>query len=186
MPDDPSSSGAGDDVENDPSGMLSPEAFWREFEAIRPRLWLIAAAILRNPADADDVVQDAALIGLRRRDSFTVGTSFAAWMGQVTRLTALGNRRSSQAPARRATGQIEDFMATARHDTARHVARADANSSAATRLTAALAHLSETERTCLLLRIVGGLNYESISEVLSIPKGTAMSHVSRARVALRG
>jgi RNA polymerase sigma factor (sigma-70 family) len=52
-------------------------------------------------------------------------------------------------------------------------------------LAEAIRALSEAERLVLLLRSVGELSYREISEVLSIPEGTAMSHLSRARRHLR-
>jgi RNA polymerase sigma-70 factor (ECF subfamily) len=45
----------------------------------------------------------------------------------------------------------------------------------------ALHNLAETPRTCLLLKTVVELDYAEIAQILGIPAGTAMSHVSRAR-----
>jgi RNA polymerase sigma factor (sigma-70 family) len=50
---------------------------------------------------------------------------------------------------------------------------------------AALASLSPVARACLLLRAVQDLDYSELSRILGIPEGTAMSHVHRARAALR-
>jgi RNA polymerase sigma-70 factor (ECF subfamily) len=52
-------------------------------------------------------------------------------------------------------------------------------------LAGAIRALSEAERLVLLLKSVGELSYREISEVLGIPEGTAMSHLSRARKHLR-
>ncbi|MEM6997175.1 MAG: sigma factor-like helix-turn-helix DNA-binding protein, partial [Myxococcota bacterium] len=49
----------------------------------------------------------------------------------------------------------------------------------------ALQTLGETPRTCLLLKTVLELEYSEIADVLGIPAGTAMSHVSRARAKLK-
>ncbi len=59
------------------------------------RLWLIAAAITGDRTEADDIVQDAALVALRKLGDFTAGTSFVAWMSQIVRLTALNHVRKS-------------------------------------------------------------------------------------------
>ena len=48
-----------------------------------------------------------------------------------------------------------------------------------------LAALEENARACLLMRTVLGLSYAEIARTLSIPEGTAMSHVHRARKAMR-
>lgn len=160
---------------------FSEDEYWRGFEALRERLWLIAAAITRSPQDADDVVQEAAMTGLRRRSTFTPGTNLAAWLGQITRLTALGHLRSSGRGGRTSTDAapgLGDVSAPAMH-------AGLSQAEALARLDEALARLDETPRSCLLLRVVGGLSYQAISEVLQIPEGTAMSHVSRARAQVR-
>src|SRR6185503_13659537 len=50
---------------------------------------------------------------------------------------------------------------------------------------AGLRELGEVPRACLLLRTLRELSYAEIAELLEIPEGTAMSHVHRARLALR-
>lgn len=152
--------------------------FWRLFDLARPRLRLIAAAVLGGVTDADDVVQEAAMVGVAKFSTFARGTNFDAWMGQITRLMALGARRSRA-----------KFSGAAEMNGVQHAARGHNGESAmetGKRLDAAMAVLDETARSCLLLRVVGGLDYDAISAILEIPKGTAMSHVSRARLALRG
>jgi RNA polymerase sigma-70 factor (ECF subfamily) len=53
------------------------------------------------------------------------------------------------------------------------------------RLMSALKSIEDIARACLLLRTIEGLDYTEISQLLDIPKGTAMSHVYRTRRALR-
>jgi RNA polymerase sigma-70 factor (ECF subfamily) len=53
------------------------------------------------------------------------------------------------------------------------------------RLLSALDSLDETARACLLLRTLMDMPYRDISLALDIAEGTAMSHVHRARAALR-
>lgn len=163
-----------------PARSAGDSEFWRLFDASRPKLRLIAAGVLGGVTDADDVVHEAAMVGLAKFGSFTPGTNFDAWMGQITRLTALGTRRSRVRSAG-ATGSSVEHLARRPGPVTSEVAMETGR-----RLDAAMAVLDETARSCLLLRVVGGLDYDAISTILSIPKGTAMSHVSRARFALRG
>jgi RNA polymerase sigma-70 factor (ECF subfamily) len=53
------------------------------------------------------------------------------------------------------------------------------------RLAGAIGELRNDERQCLLLRLVEGFAYKEISSLLSMPMGTVMSHVHRARIKLR-
>jgi RNA polymerase sigma-70 factor (ECF subfamily) len=50
----------------------------------------------------------------------------------------------------------------------------------------ALHSLGETARCCLLLRTIEQMPYAQIAQLLEIPEGTAMSHVHRSRMTLRG
>ncbi len=113
------------------------------------------------------------MIGLGKLDDFEPHTSFAAWMGQIVRFTALNHRRKIERHATTATPP--DVAAPLRTDEARF----DATT------TAALGELSEIARMCLLLKTVLELDYAEIAETLAIPAGTAMSHVHRARAQMR-
>src|SRR5690606_10989142 len=163
-------------AERAPTDPLGEEEFAARLEADRRRMWTIAAAILGSPHDADDVVQEAAVVAMEKLDQFRRGTSFVAWMGQIVRYVALNQRRKQGrdrsvrvdpdglAPGARAPGPEPEFNEA---------------------VVEAMRDLEETARTCLLLRIVCDMTYREISAALDIPEGTAMSHVHRSRKALR-
>lgn len=148
------------------------------FEASRAQMWLIAAGVTGDRTEADDVVQEAAIIAMRKFATFQPGTNFNAWMAEVTRNTAR-NARRKHTRARRLTQALARATRPDAHTTPPHrAARED-------HVLDAIRSLEEVARTCLLLRVVGGLSYESIALITQIPQGTAMSHVFRAREKLR-
>lgn len=139
-------------------------------------MWLIAAGVTGDRSQADDVLQEAAIIAMRKFATFEPGTNFNAWMAEVTRNTAR-NARRKDLRARRLV-----------QSASRHLRRDHHTPPPAPRdslILDAVRSLEETARTCLLLRVVGGLSYESIALITQIPQGTAMSHVFRAREKLR-
>ena len=155
-------------------------------------LWIIAVGILRDPELAEDAVQEAAIIGLQKREQFAQGTSFTAWMGQMVRNVSLNVFRKEK---RRRTASID---AEGMADELRGQSPALPALRIGTdgmipadqrhfddRVMKALAGLGETARTCLLLRTIEDMEYSEISRLLSIPEGTAMSHVHRTRTYLR-
>ncbi len=159
------------------SGQLTAEMFAERFRGSSRVLWCIAAAVLGERAQAEDVVQEAAITALGKLDSFEPGSNFSAWMGRIVRFTALNHRRKVQRRGRR---EVYDF------DVDSAAGRAGGPTLAFDRRTlAALNSLSEVARMCLLLKIVIELDYTEIATVLEIPPGTAMSHVHRARKKLR-
>ncbi len=181
-----------------PRDAFGPEAFARQFRENFRLFWLIAAGIVRDHALAEDVVQEAAVIGLQKLDQFNPsapGSSFAAWMGQIVRFVALNQSRrivkrqtASMDPA--ALDQATDRLDRASARAERPVLTDDGQIEGDQghfddRVMAALDHVNPTARACLLLRTIEGLDYASISLLLDIPEGTAMSHVHRSRKLLR-
>jgi RNA polymerase sigma-70 factor (ECF subfamily) len=156
-------------------------------------LWCIAVAIVGDRHLAEDVLQEAAVIALRKLDDFDASTSFTAWMGQIVRYVALNSaRRRGGSPVvhidpaafeqvlgvSASTGANPGaFLSGTGEMPAAHEAFDD-------RVLAALRALDETARACLLMRVLADLPYREIALALSIPQGTAMSHVHRARAAL--
>lgn len=168
---------------------LDPDAFARLYHTAYPTLWCIAVASLGRSSGADDVCQDAAIIGLRKLGTFVPETSFTAWMGQIVRHVARNATRKAQ---RRRTMALEDSTglpsggapggAFPVDSAGRIMHDQDAFDD---RLLAALNDLEETPRACIILRTVLGQTYADISRTLAIPEGTAMSHVHRSRRRLR-
>jgi RNA polymerase sigma-70 factor (ECF subfamily) len=171
---------------------LAPEDFSARLSQSSRTLWLIAAGVLGDRADADDVLQDAAMIGLRKLEEFDPATSFAAWMGEIVRNVARNaarkRTRRQTSPADPRTIDQSRRMAAAAAGTPGFDRRGRIEADQAVfddRVLAALGTLEETARTCLLLRTLQDLPYRDISALLGIPEGTAMSHVHRARQTLR-
>ncbi len=183
---------------------LSPEQFAAHFQETARLLWTIGAGVLGDPSEAEDVLQEACVMALGKLEHFEPGTNFAAWMGSFVRNVALNHLRKR---VRRSTGtiaagggELEEGVAPGglrappealdaapfglpideRGSLREHQAAFD------DRVLAALRELAEEARATLLLRTVLGLTYREIAAVLEIPEGTAMSHVHRAREALRG
>ena len=153
--------------------------------AAHPRLWLIAAAVTGDRTEADDVLQDAAMIGLSKFADFVPGSSFEAWMGQITRNVALNalRKRKRATAVLNEQANASEFRVVTR--TAGHDGDHCGRMSKMEELAAAVAGLDDVARTCLLLRVVGGLPYQAIAAIVQIPESTAMSHVFRSRGQLR-
>lgn len=197
MPTDPTDAAAGNGLPSSegapPHDGLGREDLARRFQEAHPVLWTIAAAILGETSRAEDVLQESAVIALSKQSQFEPGTSFVAWMGTIVRNVARNEARKTR---RRATHAVEPETLAEIHvapeavtEGARVVdARGEllaGHGAFDDALTRALADLRPIQRAALLLRTVRELDYREISQALDIPEGTAMSHVHRARQALR-
>lgn len=174
-------------------GRLTPEEFGALYQACSRRLWCIAAAIVGDKSRASDVLQESAVIALGKLDEFDPATSFHAWMGQIVRFTALneGRKRQKERP-QLADPVIMDEALPGAVTASGKTGPVDSKGGLKTgqaefddHVTAALKTLDDTARACLLLRTVLDLSYREIAETLGVPEGTAMSHVHRARKAMR-
>ena len=171
---------------------LAPAEFSTRFQEAHRTIWLIAAGGLGDRSEAEDVLQEAAMIGLRKVNEFDPATSFAAWMGGIVRNVARNHARKR---SRRQTAPADpSVLDQSRAGHASIAATPDFDrkgelkpdqSAFDDRIMVALAALDETPRTCLLLRTLNELPYREIAQILQIPEGTAMSHVHRSRQAMR-
>jgi len=158
---------------------LTPTAFAAQFRESSRVLWCVAAGVVGNRNQAEDIVQEAALRALPKLGTFEPGTSFMAWMSQFVRYVALNDRRKHDRREQVLKRGVA-VQAERRTEAPLRIDPFDAH------VTRALQTLGETARTCLLLKTVLEMDYAEIADLLDIPAGTAMSHVSRARSKMRG
>jgi RNA polymerase sigma-70 factor (ECF subfamily) len=169
---------------------LSPDDFAERFKGCSRQLWCIAAAVVGDAHQAEDVLQEAALVALDKLDEFDPATAFMAWMGRIVRYVALNHAR--RRARRRAVALAPEAPGAPVIRGGNGAAPVDGRGeilpdqrSFDDRLLGALRGLDQTARACLLLRVVVDLSYREISLALGIRPGTAMSHVCRARQALQ-
>jgi len=147
-------------------------------------LYNFARWMAHDSNDAEDLVQETYLKALRSFASFRPGTNFRAWMFQILRNTFLS---SSSKLGRRMTvamNEEEDGPELAVDTkTPETILLNRSNSQLVQR---AIEELPAHYRETLLLCEVEEISYQEIAEVLSIPIGTVMSRLARARKAVRG
>lgn len=167
---------------------LDRESFGMRFSGSHRKLWWVAVSVLGRREQADDVLQEAAVIALGKLHEFDASTSFDAWMAQIVRFVALNASRKRY----RRAAHHEQHPAETHAAVVEHVSPISATGMLGAdrgtfddRVLAALMGLPEQARVCLLLRVLEELSYREISEMLAIPEGTAMSHVHRSRASMR-
>lgn len=165
------------------------ERFLRSLEPVRDALYRFAARNVWRKDQAADVVQEAVMTAWSQFDRFQAGSNFRAWMFKIVLNTLYRvNRKTNR--AREVRGDTETFDARGVLDDASAWASVlddpeRLREALDERLVAALDALGDTERHCLLLRLLEDFSYKEIAEQLDLPIGTVMSHVFRARMKLR-
>jgi RNA polymerase sigma-70 factor (ECF subfamily) len=162
--------------------VLQPEQRTRFEQLVLPHLdaaFNLARWLLRNRADAEDVVQDAMLRAYRFFDRFRGGDA-RAWLLQIVRnscYTWLEKHR----PADLMTEFNEEIHRTASTDPEKLAVQSDERG----QLMRALESLPARPREVLVLRELEGCSYKEIAEITGVPMGTVMSTLSRARERLQ-
>ncbi len=146
-------------------------------------LYNFARWLAQNSHDAEDLVQETYLKALRSFASFQYGTNFRAWMFQILRNTFLSSRTKLDRRMTVAMDSEEDGPELAVDtETPETILMNRFNSQLVQR---AIDDLPVHYRETLLLCEVEEMSYSEIAEVLSIPIGTVMSRLARARKAVR-
>jgi RNA polymerase sigma-70 factor (ECF subfamily) len=164
-------------------------AFRALFDRYHRRVFAVALGVLRNPADARDVVQEAFVKVHRHLGSFQGASSFYTWLYRITM-----NLSIDQVRRRKAARQVDYDDALKRDPddgadpanvmpeyAAADPGKTQGRKELAGKIQVALATLPEYHRQVILLREVEGLSYEEIAKVMKVPKGTIMSRLFHAR-----
>lgn len=146
-------------------------------------LYNYARWLAREPAEAEDLVQETFLKGLRGFGSFAPGTNFKAWMFRILRNTFLSSRSGLRAAPSVSIDEEDEALEIA--DGAPTPEVLLLRLSDQQRLQEAIEQLPLPFREVLLLGDVEELSYKEIAETLSIPIGTVTSRLLRARRKVR-
>ncbi len=168
--------------------MADRSTFAEQAMPFAPQLYSAGLRMTRNPADAEDLVQETLLRGFRSYDSFAEGTNLRAWLFRILTNAYINRYRAKQRrPQETELGEVEDLYLYRRLG---NLDTVFSNRSAEDQLfemftddevKAALEELPENFRLPVLLADVEGFAYKEIAEILDVPMGTVMSRLHRGR-----
>jgi RNA polymerase sigma-70 factor (ECF subfamily) len=162
--------------------------FERDALPLMPNLYSAALRMTRNPADAQDLVQEAYLRAFRGFSGFTEGTNLKAWLYRILTNTYINTyRQKKREPQILPEDELPEWYLYDQLGGDGAVASAETTvleSIPDEDVQAALDALPEQFRMAVWLADVEGFAYREIAEILDVPIGTVMSRLHRGRKGL--
>ena len=172
--------------------MADQSTFADQVEPFVDQLYAAALRMTRNPADAEDLLQETFVRAFRGFPNFTEGTNLRAWLYRILTNTFINSYRAKQRrPEQTELDEVEDLYLYRRLG---GLEAAQLGRSAEDELMdmftegdvrQALDDLPESFRMAVLLADVEGFSYKEIAEIMDVPIGTVMSRLHRGRKALQ-
>ena len=170
--------------------MADQANFERDAMQYAGQLYSAALRMTRNPADAEDVVQETYLKAYRAYATFKEGTNLKAWLYRILTNTYINRYRKKQRrPSEVELGELQDLYLYRRLGEVSGASQSAEEEALDQFVDAdvkqALESLPEHFRMPVLLADVDGFSYKEIAEIIDVPIGTVMSRLHRGRKALQ-
>jgi len=158
------------------------EAFAAFYDATSARAFGLAVRVVRDPAQAEEVAQEAFLEVWRTATRFQSERGSAiGWLLTIVHRKAVDRVRSAEAASRRDTSFHQDNPTVA-HDVTAEAAEA---SMEARRVRTALGELTVVQREALELAYFGGYTHTEVASMLDLPVGTAKTRIRDGLIRMR-
>ncbi|MFN2490513.1 MAG: sigma-70 family RNA polymerase sigma factor [Actinomycetota bacterium] len=154
-------------------------------------LYGAALRMTRNPADAEDLVQETMLRAYRAFDRFEPGTNLKAWLFRILTNAYINTYRKRQRePQKVSQDQLEEFdLYQAIKDHGAQFAKTPESivldSLVDSDILEAIEDLPEQFRLAVVLSDIEGFSYAEMAQIMDVPMGTVMSRLHRGRKALQ-
>ncbi|MBZ8176892.1 sigma-70 family RNA polymerase sigma factor [Corynebacterium poyangense] len=167
------------------------QRFEEEALPLLDQLYGGALRMTRNPADAEDLVQETYMKAFQAFHSFKKGTNLKAWLYRIMTNAYINSYRKKQRrPVHTSAEEITDYQlySSSSHDsTGLQSAEVEALERLPDKeIAEAMNQLAEEYRMVVYYADVEGMPYKEIADIMGTPIGTVMSRLHRGRKQLRG
>ena len=164
------------------AGRSDESAFAELYDATSARAYGLALRVVRNPAHAEEVVQEAYLDAWRSSGRFDPARGSAiGWLLTIVHRKAVDRVRSAEAASARDTTYQRETDPVP-HDQTAEQAHASLD---AQRVRGAVAGLTDVQRQAVELAFFGGYTHTEVAQMLDVPVGTAKTRIRDGLIRLR-
>lgn len=163
----------------------SEEAFRRIVERYHARLHEVVLRIVRERADAEEVVQETFLRAFRNLGRFQFDSALYTWLYRIAVNAAVDLSKRRRRRSHFSIDDEESHIGATIRSSDPPPAAAPERDEAIALVREGVQALPEPFKTILVMREYGEMSYEQLAEVLDVPKGTVESRLFRARMRLR-
>lgn len=158
------------------------DAFAQLYDATSARVHGVALRVVRDPAQAEEVTQEAFLQVWRQASRYEAGRgSVLSWILTIVHRRAVDRVRAAEAASHRET-EYEKRNYVVSHDATAEAAQASLE---ARRVRTALAGLTPIQREAIELAYLGGYTHTEVASMLDLPLGTAKTRIRDGLIRLR-
>ena len=166
----------------------SAAAFEQLVLSYQTQVYNLALSMSGNPEDALDLSQEAFLKAWRGLSSYRYDSAFSTWLYRLTSnvcIDFLRRQKKQKSIPLQITDETGEERDLSIPDTAPGPEEALLARSEREQVAQALSRLEPEYREALTLRVVNGLSYTEIAQILGIREGTVKSRIARAREKMR-
>jgi RNA polymerase sigma-70 factor, ECF subfamily len=165
-------------------------SFERNVAPLRMDMYRYALHCTRNPADAEDLVQDTMLNAFRAYDGLRTNACLKAWLMTIMRNAWISKYRIT---TRRPPETLLSDVSRGQSSSAAPIVALGSNSAESEvlryvldpDLAVAFARLSDEMRTTMFYVAVGGMRCQDVAKIMGVPMNTVLTRVHRSKNALR-
>jgi RNA polymerase sigma-70 factor, ECF subfamily len=167
------------------------DRFQQEALPLLDSLYGAALRMTRNPADAEDLVQETMLRAYRAFDRFEPGTNLKAWLFRILTNAYINTYRKRQRePQKVSSDEVEEFdlyRELKDHDPqfAETPESLVLDNLVDSDILEAIEQLPDQFRLAVVLSDIEGFTYAEMADIMDVPMGTVMSRLHRGRKALQ-
>ncbi len=144
-------------------------------------MYNVAVRIVKDTAEAEDIMQECFLTAFNKLDTFKSDASFGSWLKRIVINKSISEYKKSQ---RFVTVPEEQFVEK-EEESFDGLAEDDYSETKVAQLLSCMNTLRDSYRQILTLHFIEGYDYEEICEILHISYANCRTMISRAKMSLR-